>query len=157
MYCSFCASAGAVTAEAPTAAAARTRVARSIVIPPGRSGVLPGLLHEPFHVFGASPARKRTPLLYKPMPSIGVRPESQLFLGGRPKSCKSMRFNDQEPADQRSCDNKDHERNGFDRDRNPERVGHLVEQDRKHQNEARPEERAEDRAKPADDHHEENL
>ncbi len=91
------------------------------------------------------------------MPLVGVRPESQLLLGGRPKSCKSMRFDDQEPADQRACDNKDQQRNSLDRDRNSERVRHLIEQDRQHQDERRAEERTEDRTKPADDHHEENL
>src|SRR4029078_10872580 len=101
----------------------------------------------------ALPPRSTT-LFTKPMPSVRVRPEPELFLAGRPKSSKSMGFDDQEPADQGPCDNEDQERHGLDRNRDAERMRHLVQHDRQHQDEGRAEEGAEDRAQAPDDDHE---
>src|SRR5204863_8375385 len=83
--------------------------------------------------------------------------EPNLLLAGRPKSSKAMGFDDQQPADQGPCDNEDQERHGLDRDRDADGVRYLIEQDRQHQDEGGAEERAEDRAEPADDDHEQDL
>src|SRR4051794_10358764 len=121
MNCSLaCASAGSEIAVRPTAAAARAKVNFNMFPSPVRpangrhpEAIVLVLVHRV-----ASPARPHHET--KPRPSIGVRPEPKLLLAGGPKSSKAMGFDDQEPADQRPCDNEDQERHGFDRDRDAE-------------------------------------
>src|SRR5437660_6880448 len=115
--------AGSVIAAAPSvvpsAAAARANVSFLMFLLPVRPAFSAGSRSA-----GCSPVERaaRTGCCGKPMPSIGVRPESELLLASRPKSSKAMGFDDQQPADQGPCDNEDQERHGLDRDRDAECV-----------------------------------
>src|SRR5829696_7945736 len=90
-------------------------------------------------------------------PSMGERPEAELFLARRPEPRQSVRLDDQEEDDQRAEDHELQVRGGHDRDRDAEPPRHRVQEQRQEDDEARAEEAAHDRAEAADDDHEEEL
>ena len=145
----------------PTAAAAKAKVLRSCCSS-CQFRLTAGALAASVCLLFVDAARRSAPAApASPLPrtsaSIGVRPEPQLLLGGRPKPGKTMRLDDQQIADQRAGDDEHQQRHGLHRDRNAQRMRHLIKQDRQDQDEGRAEERAEDRAEPADDDHEQQL
>src|SRR5258706_6848901 len=89
--------------------------------------------------------------------SVRERPEPQLFLADRPEAREPARLHDQEEYDERPEDHEFYVRDHCSRQRYAEPAGQLVQHQRQDHDEGGAEERSQDRAQAADDHHEQQL
>src|SRR5207248_693116 len=88
---------------------------------------------------------------------VRERPEAQLLLGDLPKTREAARLDDEEEDDEPAEDHVLEVGQDIDRDGNAEPQAGAIEEQRHQCDERGAEERAEDAAETADDHHEEDL
>src|SRR5688572_12450400 len=170
MNCSFCATAGAASAAAESAA--MTMLVRLICIllvwftfPVGCGWSPPQRPGWPAHAATAKTNASLSLLLRKAAasiaPSVREGPQAQLLLRDLPQPGKPVGLHDQEEDDEAAEDHQLQVGHGGVRDFHAERVRHPargeVEENRKQRDEGRPEEGPEDRPHPPDDDHEEDA